>query len=127
MASERPQFDFGSVVPLYEQAADYIQAQIESGALQPGDRFPDMRKLAEDWGIAYQTVRRAMRARPVQERALEIAEAVYGPDHLTVAIRLNNLALILRDLGMPAEARPLQERALAITEARRPPGGKTGQ
>ena len=52
---------FGSVVPLYEQAADYVQPQIESGALEPGDRFPDMRKLAEDWGIAYQTVRRAMR------------------------------------------------------------------
>ena len=53
-------------------------------------------------------------------RALAIAEAVYRPDHPQVATRLNNLALILKDLGLPAEARPLQERALAITEARRP-------
>lgn len=44
--------------------------------------------------------------------------------HPHVATRLNNLALILRDLGLPAEARPLQERALAIDEAqRKQPGG----
>ena len=76
MAAERPVFDFGSVVPLYEQAADYIQAQIESGALQPGDRFPDMRKLAEDWGIAYQTVRRAMQE--LRERGLVVSRVGKG-------------------------------------------------
>jgi tetratricopeptide (TPR) repeat protein len=41
----------------------------------------------------------------------------YGPDHPTVATRLNNLATILQDLGQPEAARPLQERALAIDEA----------
>ena len=44
-------------------------------------------------------------------------EAVHGPDHPDVAASLNNLALILRDLGQPGEARPLLERALAIDEA----------
>ena len=56
-------------------------------------------------------------ARPLQERALAIAEAAYGPDHPTVATDLNNLARILQDLGQPEQARPLQERALAIAEA----------
>ncbi len=56
-------------------------------------------------------------ARPLQERALAIDEAAYGPDHPAVARDLNNLALILRDLGQPEGARPLQERALAIDEA----------
>ena len=56
-------------------------------------------------------------ARPLAERALAIAEATYGPDHPTVAIRLSVLAGILRDLGLVAEARPLAERALAIDEA----------
>ena len=56
-------------------------------------------------------------ARPLQERALAIDEAAYGPDHPDVAPDLNNLALILRDLGQPEQARPLQERALAIDEA----------
>ncbi len=50
------------------------------------------------------------------ERALAITEAVHGPDYST-AIRLNNLAAILRDLGQPDAARLLQERALDIDEA----------
>jgi hypothetical protein len=36
---------------------------------------------------------------------------------LLLASYLNNLALILRDLGNPAPARPLMERASAIAEA----------
>jgi len=56
-------------------------------------------------------------ARPLAERALAIDEAALGPDHPAVATDLNNLAWILRDLGLAGEARPLAERALAITEA----------
>ena len=51
------------------------------------------------------------------ERALAIFEVAYGPDHPSVAIRLNNLAGALRELGHPGQARPLFERALAIAEA----------
>jgi tetratricopeptide (TPR) repeat protein len=60
---------------------------------------------------------RLAEARPLAERALTITEAAYGPDHPTVAIRLNNLAIILQDLGQAAEARPLAERVLTIDEA----------
>ena len=49
-------------------------------------------------------------------------EAAYGPDHPDVATDLNNLALILQDLGQPEEARPLQERALAIDRGGLRPG-----
>ncbi len=56
-------------------------------------------------------------AKALQERALTITEAAYGPDHPEVAADLNNLAQILRDLGDLEGARPLQERALAIDEA----------
>jgi hypothetical protein len=45
---------------------------------------------------------RLAEAHPLAERALTIDEAAYGPDHPTVAIYLNNLATILRDLGQPA-------------------------
>jgi tetratricopeptide (TPR) repeat protein len=58
-------------------------------------------------------------AKALQEQALAIDEAAYGPDHPAVGTDLNNLALILRDLGQPEEARLLQQRALAITETRR--------
>jgi tetratricopeptide (TPR) repeat protein len=60
---------------------------------------------------------RLSEARPLAERALAIAEAAHGPDDATTAVRLNDLALLLRELGQPAEAQPLAERALAIDEA----------
>src|SRR5262249_6704593 len=44
-------------------------------------------------------------ARAVQARALAIAEAMYGPSHPTVTIRLNNLGNVLRDLGELVAAR----------------------
>ena len=58
---------------------------------------------------------RLAEALPLAERALAIDEAALGTDHPTVGIRLNTLALILRDLGQAEQARPLAERALIIT------------
>jgi GntR family transcriptional regulator len=58
--TSRPQLDPGSVTPLYEQIADWVEGEIESGALAPGAKFADMRDLAEEWQVAYLTVRRAM-------------------------------------------------------------------
>jgi Tetratricopeptide repeat len=46
-------------------------------------------------------------------RALAIGEKSFGPDHLTVAIRLNNLADLLRVTNRFTEAEPLYRRALA--------------
>jgi GntR family transcriptional regulator len=76
MAPRKPRFDASLVTPLYEQAADYVEAQINSGVLKPGQKFPDMRELAEDWGIAYQTVRRAMRE--LRDRGLVISRVGKG-------------------------------------------------
>jgi GntR family transcriptional regulator len=53
-----PQFDFGSPVPLYVQAADYVAGLIESGEIRPGTKLDAERDLADAWGIAYGTVRR---------------------------------------------------------------------
>ena len=41
---------------------------------------------------------------------------MYGPDHPSVAIRVNNLGVVLQDLGDHAGARAAFERALAIRE-----------
>ena len=49
--------------------------------------------------------------------ALKIDEASLGPDHPTVARRLNNLATLLQDMNRLAEAEPLTRRALKIDEA----------
>ena len=49
-------------------------------------------------------------------RALAIDERASGPDHRKVAIRLNNLALLLRSMNRLSEAEPLMRRALVIGE-----------
>jgi tetratricopeptide (TPR) repeat protein len=56
-------------------------------------------------------------AKAAYERALAIGEAILGPDHPNVAIRVNNLGGVLQDLGDLAGARAAYERALAIDEA----------
>ena len=45
---------------IYAQIVDYVQAHIESGDWEPGPRLPAERDMAERWGVAYLTVRRAM-------------------------------------------------------------------
>ena len=53
-------------------------------------------------------------AEPLYRRALAIDEQSYGPDHPTVATRLNNLALLLRATNRLGEAEPLYRRAVQI-------------
>ena len=56
-------------------------------------------------------------AKEMYERALEIDEAEYGPDHPDVAIDVNNLGLVLKALGDMEGAKKMFERALVIGEA----------
>jgi tetratricopeptide (TPR) repeat protein len=53
-------------------------------------------------------------AKSVHERALQIDEKVYGPDHPEVATDVNNLGGVLRALGDLAGAKKSYERALKI-------------
>jgi tetratricopeptide (TPR) repeat protein len=90
---------------------------LDSVADQHGpEAMANASRLLELAGIYLWVHARLADAKMLQERALAIDEATYGPDHPTLANRLNNLAAILRDPGQPEEARPLQERALAIDE-----------
>ena len=66
--ADAPVFDPDSLTPLYVQVADYVAGRVVSGDLAPGARLPAERDLAEQWGVAYQTVRRAMRE--LRERGL---------------------------------------------------------
>ena len=55
-------------------------------------------------------------ARRQMERAIEIEERHFDPDHATLATRYSNLAMILKDLGELAEARRRMEQAIEIEE-----------
>jgi DNA-binding GntR family transcriptional regulator len=71
-----PDLRAGSVTPLYVQIADWVQAEVAAGRLRPGDKFADSRELAQDWHVAYLTVRRAMRE--LAERGLVVSRVGKG-------------------------------------------------
>ena len=51
--------DFQSAVPIYRQIRDEIVRAIAEGRLQPGERLPAIRPLAEDAGVNTMTVSKA--------------------------------------------------------------------
>lgn len=55
-------------------------------------------------------------AKALFERALPIAENVYGQDHIEVATIINNLGAVLMDMGEMERAKEHYERALEIDE-----------
>ncbi|MFD7963075.1 GntR family transcriptional regulator [Streptomyces zaomyceticus] len=65
---EIPEFSPQGPQLLYVAVADHIAARISAGELAPGARLPAERDLAEGYGVAYLTVRRA--ARVLRERGL---------------------------------------------------------
>jgi GntR family transcriptional regulator len=52
---------FAYSIPLYIQIAEGLIAQIESGALCPGEQLPPERELSEKLGVNRMTLRRALR------------------------------------------------------------------
>ncbi|WP_445520397.1 GntR family transcriptional regulator [Streptomyces sp. NEAU-174] len=63
-------------VYVYVQVADRIAAQIESGRLRPGARLAGERDLAEEYGVAVGTVRRAVQE--LRERGLVLTLPAKG-------------------------------------------------
>ena len=69
-----PEIDATGPRLVYVQVADLIAARITSGELPPGSRLPPERDLAAEYGVAYDTVRRA--AAVLRERGL--IQTVHG-------------------------------------------------
>lgn len=53
--------DLDSPVPPYEQVRGQLAGYVDAGVLAPGDRLPSIRQLANDLGVATNTVQRAYR------------------------------------------------------------------
>ncbi|MEU8654577.1 GntR family transcriptional regulator [Streptomyces sp. NPDC048737] len=75
-SAQPPVLDFNPQGPqlIYVAVADHVEARIRSGELQPCARLPSERDLAQEYGVAYLTVRRA--AQVLRERGL--VETVHG-------------------------------------------------
>lgn len=57
--TEHPPIDPSAPKLIYVQVADHIGARIQAGELRPGARLPAERDLATEYGVAYDTIRRA--------------------------------------------------------------------
>lgn len=57
--SDRPAIDRDGPEPVYVQVARHMAGRIDSGEWVPGRRLPPERELAEYYGVAYDSVRRA--------------------------------------------------------------------
>ncbi len=55
-----PPFEPTPLRLLYEQVADHLAARIDVGELAPGTKLPPERDLAEQYSVAYNTMRSAM-------------------------------------------------------------------
>lgn len=113
MSGVGPDIDLGidpqSSVPPYEQVRSGLAARITSGALPPGTRLPPVRRLAEDLGLAANTVARAYRdlesAGLVETRGRggTIVTAAGDRSREKVRAAAEHYARLARDLGVPAE------------------------
>eukprot|EP00976_Prorocentrum_cordatum_P080121 1183850-Prorocentrum_minimum.AAC.2 len=66
--------------------------------------------------MLYQQMGKADDALPLCQRSLAVMEKVYGSDHPSVALSLNNLANVYDTIGEYDDALPLYQRSLAICE-----------
>lgn len=83
------QVDLDSPVPAYEQVRGQLAAYIDAGVLELGDRLPSIRQLANDLGVATNTVQRAYRELEAQgmiqtrgRHGTVVTAADDGADHL---------------------------------------------
>ena len=71
-----PPFEADPLQLAYVQVADHIAARIEAGELERGTRLPPERELADEYGVAYNTLRRSMDV--LRERGLVITLRGHG-------------------------------------------------
>lgn len=73
---ERPLIDPSAAVYVYVQVADHLAERIASGNLPIGARLPGERDLAEEYGIATGTARRAVQE--LRDRGLAVTLPAKG-------------------------------------------------
>ncbi len=96
--------------PLVPHATAIVQHADEAGIADPTGR------LMNDLAVLSLIKAQYGEAEPLMRRCLVIDEQSYGVDHTVVAIRLNNLATLLKETNRLVEAESLMRRALTIHE-----------
>lgn len=95
--------------PPYEQLRVQVIEGVRTGALAPGDKLPTVRRLAEDLGLAPNTVARAYRELEADEvietrgRLGSFIAATGDATHRQAQLAAVAYAERVRSLGLPAE------------------------
>ena len=115
--------DHGSAEPPYDQVKRQLSEQITAGELAAGDRLPTVRALAEELGLAPNTVAKAYReleASGLIDTRGRSGTFVSGDGAIAAARRAaGEYVRRTRELGLgPAEALALVERSLGAAEHR---------
>ena len=114
--------DPDSHVPPYEQVRAQLELLAETGALAPGHKLPTVRRLADDLGLAPNTVARAYRE--LEQTGVLVTRgrngtfiAVRGSDRAKEgAVAAHQFARRARELGItPADALEMARVALDAT------------
>jgi DNA-binding GntR family transcriptional regulator len=110
--------DRDSPVPLYFQLAQYIEAQIRSGALDAGDRLENEVKIAEDLGLSRPTVRAAFGY--LVEKGLVLRRRAQGTivtkDKVSRSVKLTSLFDDLADAGKRPTTRVLHNEVAKVSD-----------
>jgi GntR family transcriptional regulator len=113
------QLDATARTPAYQQIEAQLIAQIESGAVGPGDRLPPERELAADLGVSRMTVRQAFDAlarRGMVERGVGRGTFVAAPKlDLDRTIRVAGFTEQVQAAGMKAGAEVVRAEVVAAS------------
>jgi DNA-binding transcriptional regulator YhcF (GntR family) len=114
--------DPASSTPPFEQVRAQLADSIRSGALAAGDRLPTVRRLADDLGLAVNTIARAVKELEaeglVETRGRNGTVVCWSSDQGTRELEqaAAGFASRARSLGVPPEdARRLIDRALGLS------------
>jgi GntR family transcriptional regulator, histidine utilization repressor len=97
-------------MPAYEQIKRHVLAQIEGGALQPGDVVPSETELVKEFGVARMTVSRALRelmAEGVLNRVRGSGTYVAPRQYESTVLQIRNIADEIAARGHKHSARVL--------------------
>jgi GntR family transcriptional regulator len=86
---------------VYVQVADHLHARIEARELPPGSKLPPERELAAEYGVAYNTVRRAMDV--LRDRGLVMT--LRGHGNYVTRVRELRQAMVSRNLPLEKSGR----------------------
>lgn len=103
------ELDPQSAMPPFEQVRSQLAGQISDGTLVAGTRLPTVRRLAEELGIAVNTVARAYRELEAaglvqtQGRAGTVVSAAGDESRARLQEHAERYAALTRELGIEAE------------------------